>query len=271
MRAASTDNPEFFRRFRMVILHLSQTAWIEHLPRQVLSPTAPDTPLKGKDLVPFETGLKRAPACTPLHPCRPRLTVEPPSVMAGLPPARLRAIIMTMKPSFLALFLALCAACASAEQSAPPSQPKSQESDTLCPMHDDHSKMNERGEKGMGFSQSATIHHFLLNRDGGVIQVEANDPKDAAVLDSIRTHLKHISHAFAGGDFDMPTFVHDTVPVGVPDMKRLKDKITYTFQQTPAGGRVVISTSDPEAVAAIHKFLRFQIDEHQTHDATEIH
>jgi len=63
-------------------------------------------------------------------------------------------------------------------------------------------------------------------------------------------------------------FVHDTVPPGVPEMKRLKDKITYSFEQAPNGGRVLIRTSNPAALAAIHKFLRFQIEEHQTKDPT---
>lgn len=133
-------------------------------------------------------------------------------------------------------------------------------------LHDSHSQMNERSEKGMGFSQTATTHHFLLKSDGGAIQVEANDPKDAAARDSIRAHLTHIAHAFSSGDFDIPTFVHDTVPPGVPEMKRLKNKISYTFEPTPNGGRVRIATADPAALAAIHKFLRFQIKEHQTND-----
>jgi hypothetical protein len=29
------------------------------------------------------------------------------------------------------------------------------ESKTECPMHDAHARMNERGERGMGFSQTA--------------------------------------------------------------------------------------------------------------------
>lgn len=146
----------------------------------------------------------------------------------------------------------------------------------MCPAHDDqtkmdnHAKMNERGEIGMGFSQTATTHHFFLKPDGGVIQVEANDPKDIAARDGIRTHLTHIAHAFSAGDFDIPMFVHDTVPPGVTDMQRLKEKIAYTFEETPNGARIKIHTSDPSALAAIHKFLRFQIGDHQTKDPTTI-
>jgi hypothetical protein len=47
----------------------------------------------------------------------------------------------------------------------------------------------ERGEKGMGFSQTTTTHHFLMKSDGGVIQVEANDSTDTTNRDNIRMHL----------------------------------------------------------------------------------
>jgi hypothetical protein len=130
--------------------------------------------------------------------------------------------------------------------------------------------MNERGETGMGFSQTATTHHFFLHPDGGVIQVEVKDPQDTSDLDKIRMHLEHIAQAFAKGDFDIPMFIHDTTPSGVPEMKRLRDNISYTFGETRKGGRVVISTTDTDAIAAIHQFLRFQIREHKTGDPTEV-
>jgi hypothetical protein len=107
-------------------------------------------------------------------------------------------------------------------------------------MHDTHSRMNERGELSMGFSQSATTRHFLLKVDGGVIQVEANDPTDAASRDEVGMHLGHIARAFQKGDFDIPMFVHDTVPPGVPEMERLQKEIWCTFEETASGGRVVI-------------------------------
>jgi len=143
---------------------------------------------------------------------------------------------------------------------------KSSDGQPACmALHEAHDAMNMRGEHGMGFSQTATTHHFLLTPDGGIIEVNAKSD-DAAARDEIHMHLTHISHAFAAGEFDIPMFVHDTVPPGVLDMKRLQSRIHYTFEETAAGGRVVIKTDDAEALAAIHKFLRFQIDEHQTVD-----
>ena len=109
------------------------------------------------------------------------------------------------------------------------------ESQSECPMHATHTQMNERGEKGMGFPQTATTHHFLLNSNGGVIQVEPKDSADATNRNEISRHLGHIAKAFQSGDFDVPMFVHDTVPPGVPEMKRLRKNIQYSFEETPEG------------------------------------
>ncbi len=134
----------------------------------------------------------------------------------------------------------------------------------------DHAKMTERGEKGMGFSQTSTTHHFLLTKDGGAIQVTANDAKDTAMRDQVRMHLQHIAHLFSEGDFNIPMFIHDQVPPGVPEMKKLKAEIHYVYVELPDGGKVVLSSSNPVAVAAIQKFLRFQIEEHQTNDPVTV-
>ena len=175
-----------------------------------------------------------------------------------------------MKKLLLAIpvYLAVRIVSVSAQQS--PNEPKTTSHDlkAKCPMHDPHSRMNVRGEQGMGFSQTVTTHHFFLKLDGGVIQVEANSPDDTANCEKIRTHLRHIAEAFASGDFDIPMLVHDTMPPGAPDMKRLRDKIRYFFEETPKGSRIVIVTSDKEALKAIHRFLRFQIEEHKTGDPT---
>src|SRR5271170_8320336 len=93
---------------------------------------------------------------------------------------------------------------AAARQSSSEQKQDAQGSQAKCPMHDAHAQMNERGEKGMGFSQTATTHHFLLSATGGIIQVEANDATDAISRNEIRIHLRHIAKAFQSGDFDIP-------------------------------------------------------------------
>jgi len=49
-------------------------------------------------------------------------------------------------------------------------------------------------------------------------------------------------------------------------MKQLREEIHCSFEETPNGGRVVITSANKEALEAIHRFLRFQIEEHKTGD-----
>ena len=136
--------------------------------------------------------------------------------------------------------------------------------------HHDHDAMNARGEKAMGFSQTATTHHFKLLPDGGYLQVQANDTNDAANRDHIRTHLQMLAKKFAAGDFSEPELTHDVVPPGVPLIKEMRSAITYTYEEIERGGRLRISSKDPIAISAIHDFLKFQIEDHQTGDPTTV-
>ena len=150
---------------------------------------------------------------------------------------------------------------AQSQSTQPPSAPE-------CHKHS--MDMEGRGDEGMGFSQAKTTHHFILAKDGGAISVEANDEKDTASRDQIRMHLAHIAKMFAEGNFDIPMFVHDQVPPGVPVMQSKKNQIQYRFEESKLGGRVVISSSDPEALSAVHDFLSFQIREHKTGDSLTV-
>jgi hypothetical protein len=136
------------------------------------------------------------------------------------------------------------------------------------PKQSDHPQtLEERGHQGMGFDQQKITHHFLLTKDGGIIQVLANAADDKASIDEIQMHLRHISGAFASGDFDIPMFVHDQTPPGVPVLKRLRKKIRYRLESMESGGKVIITTANAEALHAIWDFLRFQITEHKTGDS----
>jgi hypothetical protein len=131
--------------------------------------------------------------------------------------------------------------------------------------HDAHAK--DRATMAMGFDQDKTAHHFLLYDDGGAIDIAVKDAGDTADRDAIRSHLPHIAAMFGDGDFDVPMLVHDTKDVpGTAVLSARKAAISYRYRETPRGGRVDIVTSDREALAALHDFLRYQIHEHQTGD-----
>ncbi len=130
--------------------------------------------------------------------------------------------------------------------------------------------VDHRGDQGMGFSHEQTAHHFTLTKEGGVISAEGLDAADTGTRDSIRGHLGHIAQAFSAGDFHLPMFIHDRMPPGAETMKRLRTRISYRMESTDRGARVVIRTEDPEALEAIHAFLRFQIADHRTGDSPEV-
>lgn len=145
---------------------------------------------------------------------------------------------------------------------------------TTCPMLIEHqvvadphaAGVDQRGDHAMGFSHDKSAHHFRLYPDGGSIEVDANDSNDSVTRDEIRAHLDHIAQMFNAGDFQVPMFIHGTVPPGVSVMESKRGAIVYAFEATQDGGRVRITTADAEALKAVHQFLEFQIDDHRTGD-----
>jgi len=145
----------------------------------------------------------------------------------------------------------------------------SQQKDVQASPPEQHSEMVKRGDHAMGFSHEKTTHHFRMFKDGGAIEVQANDPADKSSRDEIRTHLSHIAEMFAEGNLNIPMFIHDTTPPGAAVMGKLHDRIHYKFQQTEIGARVRIQTVNQQALEAVHEFLRFQIAEHHTNDRSD--
>jgi len=178
------------------------------------------------------------------------------------------------------LFLLITATAAFAQQSV--SQDHQSIDPKSCPMHAEHMKaqttadqrfaeMNDRGNRSMGFDQGKTTHHFRSLEDGGAIEVTVNDPSDATNLAAIRNHLPQIAKQFAVGDFSAPLMTHAEMPPGAAEMQKLANKIAYTYKELPNGARVRITTGDPKALAAVHKFFAYQIKEHRTGDAAPAH
>ena len=131
----------------------------------------------------------------------------------------------------------------------------------------DHQAMvNQHGDHVMGFSHEKTTHHFELSYDGGAIDVRANDVKDTASRDEIRSHFRHIAKMFADGNFEAPMLVHSRNVPGTSTMTRLKSQLHWDLSETSRGARINITADNKEALDAVHEFLRFQIEDHQTGD-----
>ena len=139
-----------------------------------------------------------------------------------------------------------------------------------CPLHAAHTKaeaeLDQRGDKVMGLDHARTTHHFRIEPDGGIIQIDVNDPADAESRQAIRAHLTEIAQAFSRGDFSSPFAIHQRVMPGVPVLIEKKETVRYRYEETERGAQVRIVTQDPAVVAAVHEFLRAQIGDHRTGD-----
>jgi hypothetical protein len=130
-----------------------------------------------------------------------------------------------------------------------------------------HREMLQRGAQAMGFDQERAVHHFLLYEDGGAVEVSVKVATDQANLQAVRKHLQEIAGLFKAGDFGKPALTHAQQVPGTVNMTRLKDRIAYQYQETSTGGRLRIVTRDADALTAVHAFLHFQIEDHQTGDS----
>ena len=158
----------------------------------------------------------------------------------------------------MAVALAMAGALSAQHQTAPP-----HERHEPGQHHPGKHDMDKRGHRAMGFAQDRAQHTFTDRADGGVIQVEAKTASDTVTIGQIRSHLQDIARLFKSGDFEKPRFIHDGMPPGADVMKSRAADITYTYEETPRGGRVRIVSEDAEAIAAIHSFLAFQRTEHK--------
>ncbi|HEX7421183.1 MAG TPA: hypothetical protein VF505_14935 [Thermoanaerobaculia bacterium] len=151
-----------------------------------------------------------------------------------------------------------------------------------CPMHEQHMKAAQAdGSAGhgtevdarhdtFGMSHESSHHNFRQFKDGGAIELRANDPNNTAMIDMIRKHLREINASFVKSDFSTPGFVHGHIPDGVAEMKRLSDRIRYQYEDVDNGGRIRMTSSDAKALVAIHDFMKFQVIEHRTSDPDAI-
>ena len=141
-----------------------------------------------------------------------------------------------------------------------------------CPMHAQHTanSVEARGDHVMGFSHDAAKHAFKLYADGGAIEVRVADANDETTLRMVRSHLKHVAEAFSKGDFSDPMAIHATLPDGADVMRAKKSSIVYRYSDLDRGGVVRVTASDAAAIDAIHRFMRFQIDEHHTGDSDSV-
>ncbi len=122
--------------------------------------------------------------------------------------------------------------------------------------------LQARGKVVMGVDQYASVHRFDALPDGGRIELR-RPGGDSTEVRTIREHLRRIARQFSAGDVQAPDSVHRQRVPGSAVMAAKRSTIRYVYRPLPDGGEVRISTSDPEALRAIHEFMAFQRRDHR--------
>ena len=125
-----------------------------------------------------------------------------------------------------------------------------------------YAAMQARGREVMGVDQYTSRHVFEPLPDGGRIELQRT-VDDSAGVAQVRRHLAGIAEQFGRGDFSAPFGVHAVDVPGTAVMRAKAGAIVYRARPLPRGGEVRITTTDPDAVAAVHEFLAFQRREHR--------
>jgi len=133
--------------------------------------------------------------------------------------------------------------------------------DRRAPKDTSFAAMQERGKKAMGVDQYTSTHTFDALPTGGRIRL-VRDKDDSAGVAQIRAHMRDIARAFKAGDFSTPEFVHMQDVPGTQTMRAKRAVITYAPRDIPRGAELLIQTTDPAAIEAVHQFMAFQRDEH---------
>lgn len=178
-----------------------------------------------------------------------RLTRRPRAPRA---PSHLQPVL-AMSRAFVALCVLACTSACAASTSGDPARSESA-----------FAAVQARGAdpRAMGVDQSTSVHRFDMLPDGGRIELQ-RAVDDSAGVAQIRRHLREIAGAFAQGDFSTPAFVHVREVPGTAVMAARRAVITYAMRELPRGGEVRITTTDPQALTAIHQFIAFQRGDHR--------
>lgn len=125
-----------------------------------------------------------------------------------------------------------------------------------------------RVSKASGFDSERVNRHFYVLKNGGAVEITAKDSGDEATIKAIQTYLKKESDLWTKGNFETVTAVYGRPAEGTVQLKKLRDDVTFAVVPEENGAVIRMLTVNPTAKAAIHDYLRFQIDQLKTGDPT---
>jgi len=113
-----------------------------------------------------------------------------------------------------------------------------------------YAALQERGAVFMGVDQAKSVHRFDALSDGGRIELQSSTG-DSADVAAIRHH------------FQTPFAVHAEKVPGTDVMQAKRDRIGYQLVNLPRGAALRLTSTDAEALRAIHDFMAYQRREHR--------
>ncbi len=118
---------------------------------------------------------------------------------------------------------------------------------------DSHAKtVMQHGERVMPFDQGQTMHMFLPDSNGGVLDIVVHDMNQAQIS-LVRSHLLQEAAKFASGNYSDPAYNHG---------KKMPGSVRYF--ETPTGAAITFSSTDRDMVSAIHQWLAAQQRDHNS-------
>jgi predicted aspartyl protease len=90
-----------------------------------------------------------------------------------------------------------------------------------------------------------SISRYRLDKEGGIIEVQATHPGDKQTRDQVRRELSQEAR--------------NGIPSASPEMQQHQKEIRYRYENTERGGRIRIIAKSREALLAVQDFLHSQI------------
>lgn len=127
-----------------------------------------------------------------------------------------------------------------------------------------------RFSRALGVPLDKVTLHFYLVKNGGVVELSAKDTADAATIAALQKYLQSQKDLWEKGKETAVTDVHMRAPESAATMRKLRNEITFYMAKTDNGGVLRMFSINEQARAAIQDYLRFEIGEHKTGDATTL-
>jgi hypothetical protein len=124
-----------------------------------------------------------------------------------------------------------------------------------------------RGGQVMQFDLERTTHVFEKRPGGGVQTVVADDPADEREVGKVRAHLREEAEAFAAGRYDDPAAIHGMEMPGLAELQAGAARMSVSYEDVQAGGRIRYSSEDEALVRALHGWFDAQVSDHGRHAA----